>query len=241
MNFNVNFYNFYINICSFKNNTCNIVEPSIKVSILQLVRHIVIHQLQILNSQYSCLHITACHMYIQHVIFIVLLFSAAVETQSSNNTSPVRIDTVVIPGAPIEPRSCPSADSLESAQSNLSVAIQQSLPASEPSDPSTLSTCGEAGWRPVADLNMADPSQACPSPWTEASFQARSCVRSTSAGCDGVSFTVSGGTYSQVCGRAVGYIRSYPDAFTGSINIDSPYVDGVSVTYGSHLEFYSYK
>ena len=65
------------------------------------------------------------------------------------------------------------------------------------------------------------------------------CIRSvTPAGCEGVSFNVSGGTYSNVCGRALGYASGNPDAFAdfeglGNGSIDDPYVDGVSVTYGS--------
>ena len=165
------------------------------------------------------------------VISVLLLLISAVKVQSSNDTLPVRINAVVIAGAPIVPRSCPSADILESARSNLSAAIQQSL-----------SVCGGPGWRPVADLDMADPSQSCPSPWAEKLAPARSCKRSasaaTSAGCEGVSFTVSGGTYSNVCGRALGYASVTPDAFADLFgrrngSIDNPYVDGVSVTYGS--------
>ena len=166
---------------------------------------------------------------------ISVLLLCAVKAQSSNDTLPVRIDGVIIPGAPIMPRSCPSTDILESARSNLSEAILQSLPTSEP----PTIPCGGAGWRPVTDLDMADPSQSCPSPWAESLTPARSCVRSvTPAGCEGVSFNVSGGTYSNVCGRVLGYASGSPDAFAdfeglGNGSIDNPYVDGVSVTYGS--------
>ena len=110
------------------------------------------------------------------------------------------------------------------------------LPLQTPPPPSP---CGGAGWRPVVNLNMADPSQDCPSPWIETLTPVRSCNKSTfAAGCDGVSFTVSGGPYSHVCGRAVGYGRRSPDAFTNFTglrngNINDPYLDGVSVTYGS--------
>ena len=107
-----------------------------------------------------------------------------------------------------------------------------------------LSPCSGPGWRLVVDLDMTDSSQDCPSPWTETLTPARSCERSTSAaGCEGVSFAVSGGQYTHVCGRAVGYTSRYPaspDAFADHIfttvissHIDTPYLDGVSVTYGS--------
>ena len=99
------------------------------------------------------------------------------------------------------------------------------------------SPCSGPGWRLVADLNMTDSSQDCRSPWTETLTPARSCMRSTSPGCEGVSFAVSGGQYTRVCGRVVGYTSGFgnPDAFVdiGNGSIDNPYLDGVSVTYGS--------
>ena len=99
----------------------------------------------------------------------------------------------------------------------------------------TSQPCGGPGWRLVADLDMTDPSQDCPSPWTETLTPARSCMRSTSPGCEGVSFLVTGGQYTRVCGQAVGYTSGSPDAFAYHRNgsIDNPYLDGVSATYGS--------
>ena len=43
-------------------------------------------------------------------------------------------------------------------------------------------------------------------------------------------------SYTQVCGRINGYLSNSPNAFnssvTGNINLDSWYVDGVSLTHG---------
>ena len=48
-------------------------------------------------------------------------------------------------------------------------------------------------------------------------------------------FPTGGLQYSQVCGRIIGYQFGYPGAFVDSKGkgIDGPYVDGVSLTYGS--------
>ena len=44
---------------------------------------------------------------------------------------------------------------------------------------------------------------------------------------------MTGGTYSQVCGRAVGYNLGTTDALRSSFeNIDGPYLDGMSITHG---------
>ena len=95
--------------------------------------------------------------------------------------------------------------------------------------------CGGSGWRRVAYLNMSDSSQQCPSVWQEITTPHRVCGRrSTRASCEGLTYSTGSEQYDQVCGRIIGYELSTPDAFHGSSrSIDSNYLDGVSVTYGS--------
>ena len=58
--------------------------------------------------------------------------------------------------------------------------------------------------------------------------------RSTCGGCEGLTYSTGSDQYDQVCGRIIGYQLSTPDAFRDSSrSIDSNYIDGVSVTYGS--------
>ena len=94
---------------------------------------------------------------------------------------------------------------------------------------------GSTGWRRVAYLNMADPSQQCPSVWREITTPHRVCRRkSTTSSCEGVNYSTGSEQYDQVCGRITGYQIGDPDFFvTGNSLIDSWYVDGVSVTHGS--------
>jgi len=89
------------------------------------------------------------------------------------------------------------------------------------------------GWRRVAFLNMSDQDEQCPSPWREYT-SARVCGRQTSSGpsCSSVNYTNSGGQYSFVCGRIIGYAYDSPDAFRRGRDIDEIYADGVSVTHG---------
>ena len=55
--------------------------------------------------------------------------------------------------------------------------------------------------------------------------------------CHSISYATFGLSYSQVCGRVLGYQQASPDAFGNYVNhnhgIDSFYVDGVSITYGT--------
>ena len=95
------------------------------------------------------------------------------------------------------------------------------------------------GGRRIAYLDMTDPNQQCPSNWQEISTSGvRSCARINSAGasCDSVSYPNTGGnSYSQVCGRVIGYQYCTTDAFghMQENDIETFYVDGVSITHSS--------
>ena len=99
--------------------------------------------------------------------------------------------------------------------------------------------CGcTGGWTRVAYLNMTDPSQQCPSAWTQrnsSSEPRKLCARSSRTGCDSVAYSTFGINYSHVCGRVIGYQYYSPNAFSnpGSQTIEGDYVDGVSLTHGS--------
>ena len=97
---------------------------------------------------------------------------------------------------------------------------------------------GTENWRRAVYLDMTDPNTNCPSGWNNIMSE-RTCGRasSSSRSCDSVFFPVSGGPYSQVCGRIRAYQHGLPDAFSGynagQTTIDSAYVSGVAVMYGS--------
>ena len=103
--------------------------------------------------------------------------------------------------------------------------------------------CGGGFWKLVAHLNMSNDMHQCPSGWREypnnGSVSVRSCGRpvNSSRECLPTSFETNNFEYSRVCGRITGYQVNTPDAFfRGSQNtetIDSPYVDGISLTHGS--------
>ena len=99
---------------------------------------------------------------------------------------------------------------------------------------------GTGGWRPAVYLDMTDPNANCPSGWNVTGYSKRTCDRASTGSrtCDSVLFPVSGGPYSQVCGRIRTYQHGLPDAFHGyngggQTTIDSAHVSGVAVMYGS--------
>ena len=124
-------------------------------------------------------------------------------------------------------QSCPSQE-IERARNEIRTASQALVMQS-------YSCGGTTGWRRVVYLNMSDPSQQCPSVWQEIPTPHRVCGRrSTSPSCEGLTYSTGSEQYDQVCGRIIGYQLSTPDAFRGSsLSIDTSYLDGVSVTYGS--------
>ena len=81
----------------------------------------------------------------------------------------------------------------------------------------TEKKCGDTwGWRRAVYLDMTDPNTNCPSGWNMTGYSKRTCGRASSSGrsCDSVFFPVSGGPYSQVCGRIRAYQYGAPEAFS---------------------------
>ena len=74
----------------------------------------------------------------------------------------------------------------------------------------------------------------------------RGCQRETTSSNNSVTIPTSGISYSQVCGKVLGYPYRTLDAFnpewTGNRDIEDNYFDGISVTYGaagSHQHIFS--
>ena len=103
--------------------------------------------------------------------------------------------------------------------------------------------CGSGGgWTRLAHLDMTDSTENCPSGFRlYQSGGIRACGRETSSGgsCVSVQFPSNGISYSQVCGRVTGYQYASTDAIDplhgteSHTDINSYYVDGVSITHGS--------
>ncbi len=100
-------------------------------------------------------------------------------------------------------------------------------------------SCGgvTGGWTRVAKLDMTNSSYSCPSGFRQRSdSNIRSCVIASSyyyAGCTSTYFTTNN-RYSKVCGKVTAYQFGTTNAFgTTSNDINSVYVDGVSLTHGS--------
>ena len=101
----------------------------------------------------------------------------------------------------------------------------------------TLSCGGvTGGWMRVAELDMTNSSHQCPSGLRQRNDTGkRTCVPfdSSSATCSSVTFLVNTFSYSKVCGRIIGYQYASTNAFNYNRNIDTYYVDGVSLTHGN--------
>ena len=104
--------------------------------------------------------------------------------------------------------------------------------------------CGSGGgWTRLAYLDMSDATVNCPSGFRlYQSGGVRACGRpvTSSGSCVSVQFPSNGISYSQVCGRVVGYQYGSTDAVTDDSashdDINSYYVEGVSITRGSHRQ-----
>ena len=96
--------------------------------------------------------------------------------------------------------------------------------------------CGSGGgWTRLGYLDMTDATENCPSALRlYQSGGVRGCGRPVSGNgsCASVQFPSNGISYSQICGRVTGYQFASTDA-TVTGNLNSNYVDGVSITRGS--------
>ena len=95
-------------------------------------------------------------------------------------------------------------------------------------------TCGNVtgGWMRVANIDMTDSSQNCPSGLDLITSPRRLCD-TTVDGCASSDFNVHGAQYSHICGRIIGYQRRATLGLNyQSHGIDRDYVYGVSLTHG---------
>ena len=93
---------------------------------------------------------------------------------------------------------------------------------------------GEGGWTRVAYVNMSQSGATCPQGLTQTTLSGLILCGRSGSGCQSTVFSTLGLNYSRVCGQVRGYQYGSPDAFElNSLTIDSVYVDGVSITYGS--------
>ena len=98
---------------------------------------------------------------------------------------------------------------------------------------------GEGGWTRVAYVNMTEPNATCPTGLILQEYDNINhplCGRDDIVGCNSANFSSTGLMYSKVCGQVRGYQYRFTNAFRfmGLVDIDSHYVDGVSITYGTN-------
>ena len=170
------------------------------------------------------------------VVYLVCIAVASftVLAQPAIATLPLTYPAQVLQGGGSQ--TCPSEEQREIARSEIKNATQSLLVETVIPLLQSFSCGGSTGWRRVAYLNMSDPTQQCPSVWQEITTPHRVCGRrSTSASCEGLTYSTGSEQYDQVCGRIIGYQIGNPDAFLNALSrsVDTYYMDGVSVTYDS--------
>ena len=134
--------------------------------------------------------------------------------QGANTTLPLTYPGQVLQGDGSQ--TCPSEAQRGITRNEVNNATQRLLRESVVPLLQGYSCGGSIGWRRVAYLNMSDPSQQCPSVWQEITTPHRVCGRrSTSASCEGLTYSTGSEQYDQVCGRIIGYQLGSPYAFDG--------------------------
>ena len=96
-----------------------------------------------------------------------------------------------------------------------------------------LAAVKPSGFRHIYSLDMAIPGQICPNAlklYTSNSL--RLCGKKTGNGCDSIVISTGGQAYQEVRGKAKAYQFGSPDGFSTREDINSNYVDGISITHG---------
>ena len=99
---------------------------------------------------------------------------------------------------------------------------------------------GVGGWMRVGYFNMSEPNATCPLGLIQQqhnSFSYNLCGRAnpSSGGCNSVYYSSFSFNFTSVCGQVRGYQFGSTNAFSSNYRtIDSPYVHGVSITYGDN-------
>ena len=157
--------------------------------------------------------------------------------RSTESESSLKVGAVIVQG---NQGNCPAEST--SLRANIISEIDNLL--SNLTDSLRVCECGYAGagWRRVAFLNMTDTDQNCPGEWQLRSSPKRTCQRSVNRGCSLAAFSTAGISYSEVCGRIIGYQYGSTDALYGPIYGSTPdvasfnrsvYDGGVLITHGS--------
>ena len=105
-------------------------------------------------------------------------------------------------------------------------------------------SCGgvTGGWRRVAELDMTNSSQQCPSALRQRNdSNIRTCGTDPNRDCSSLTFPTDSLSYLKVCGKIRAYQVGTTDSFGDGIiisrsrsnDIDTNYLDGVSLTHGS--------
>ncbi len=130
---------------------------------------------------------------------------------------------------------------------SLSLPFQSGMYKIKSSDGSNMEMCivrscngTFGGWRRIAYTHITDTNMACPAGFRYL-ITTPSCIPTmTVPGCTSVTYNVHNTPYTCITGRIVARQRGNPDGFSdpegnprSTTDIDSNYVDGVSLTYGS--------
>ena len=198
-----------------------------------------------INKRFICIMVTLAVAFVVAIACFIFLFVEVVNAMSE--LSSLRTE--------IQGNTLSINNSLKG--SSLSVATVSSCAALPPSSPSgyywvknsigsavpvycdMTRSCGNitGGWMRLAKLDMTDSSQQCPSGLRQRTYNnTRTCVNSFNFGsCIEVPLPTNNIKYSKVCGRVIAYQYGLTNGFESN-SINSAYVDGIGLTYGSPRE-----
>lgn len=187
-------------------------------------------------------------MELLHAAITLALLSIIATAATLNTSIPIPYEAKILQAIEVSGE-CPSSEERDAVTTTINLEVRKLLQdfvipptgqngSGEPPIPTYAPPCcGEnaSDWIRIAYFNMSDVAYDCPGSLVLYETPKRSCGRGSDyKGCLSTLFSVGGQSYSKVCGRITGYQVGPTTAFYGGSNdIDSRYMCGVSLTYGS--------
>ena len=186
---------------------------------------------QCLQLHHSCKEDAMMSWTVYLVLSVLSLYPGSVVTTSD------QLQTAGVPrilqGNGTGSGQCPSAEERETVRNEIYQTVISAIASTFNRTPDTYSCNGSPGWSRIVFINMTDTSYNCPTGLLLTSYSKRTCGRSRVT-CTSTTFSTEGLSYSRVCGRIRGYQYGSTSAFGhSSLDINSHYVDGVSLTHGA--------
>lgn len=203
--------------------------------------HLAVQSLFLSSYLAECL----CLQEMAYILSLAVVLACLQLSSATCTDLPIRLPGRVVPPSSDDSNkpTCPSDQERQTVLDQLDADLDQIVQAQLQVFQSLSSPveCPGDGWIRISDFNLENNIEdPCPGGWNRYNTNGiHHCGRPSGEQCQSANFSTNSVRYSQVCGRLKGYQYGQTSAFFQSTNtpdIDSSYLDGISITRGTPRE-----